>query len=283
MSFTEQNPSSTGDTGLGGTSGTSGTSSAKETAQETAQTAKDEASRVAGVASSEAQNVASEAKAQARNLLDDARTQIDQQSRSQLSSLKDVLVRLGDDLEQMAQGGSVDSGLASDAARMVSERVRGLGNHLDSREPADLLDDVRDFARRRPGTFLFGALAAGVVAGRLARGAKASSSGSTGGSLTGTSSYAGTTGLGGGYDTGYQTGYDSGLGTGVGSGGMGQSALSGGGAQTGDEFGGPTGTPPAAGEAPVVTTGTTYGDEESGLGTDPIGGRHTGYREDGSL
>jgi len=38
---------------------------------------------------------------------------------------------------------------------------------------------VRGFARRRPGTFLLGALAAGIVAGRLARGAKDGSSSST--------------------------------------------------------------------------------------------------------
>lgn len=35
-----------------------------------------------------------------------------------------------------------------------------------------MVDQVRGFARRRPGTFLLGALALGVVAGRLGRGAK---------------------------------------------------------------------------------------------------------------
>ena len=59
--------------------------------------------------------------------------------------------------------------MATDLAREVSDRVRTLGSHLENREPAQLLDDARDFARRRPGTFLLGALAAGVVAGRLFR------------------------------------------------------------------------------------------------------------------
>ncbi|HKC26518.1 MAG TPA: hypothetical protein VKB75_00770, partial [Jatrophihabitans sp.] len=36
--------------------------------------------------------------------------------------------------------------------------------------PGDLVDELRRFARRRPGAFLMGALAAGVVAGRLGRG-----------------------------------------------------------------------------------------------------------------
>jgi hypothetical protein len=59
--------------------------------------------------------------------------------------------------------------MAVDLAREVSERVRSFGSHLEGREPGQLLDEARDFARRRPGTFLLGALAAGVVAGRLFR------------------------------------------------------------------------------------------------------------------
>ena len=53
-----------------------------------------------------------------------------------------------------------------------------MGNRLDGREPSQILDDVRAFARRRPGAFLLGALAAGVVAGRITRGAKESQSSS---------------------------------------------------------------------------------------------------------
>ena len=74
-----------------------------------------------------------------------------------------------------SQGGT--SGLAAEVARQAAERARSFSSSIDGREPAELLDDLRGFARRRPGLFLLGALAAGVVAGRLARGA-ASSSGS---------------------------------------------------------------------------------------------------------
>jgi hypothetical protein len=55
---------------------------------------------------------------------------------------------------------------------MMSDRARQVGARLDGREPQELLDDVRGFARRRPGTFLLGSLAAGVLVGRLLRGAK---------------------------------------------------------------------------------------------------------------
>jgi hypothetical protein len=69
--------------------------------------------------------------------------------------------------------------MASDVARQVADRAHTLAGHLEDREPGDLLGDVRDFARRRPGTFLLGALAAGVVAGRLTRAAKGAASDSS--------------------------------------------------------------------------------------------------------
>lgn len=67
-----------------------------------------------------------------------------------------------------AKGGQ--SGLATQVAQEAAERVRGVASWLDQREPGDLLDGVRDFARRHPGTFLLGVAVARVVAGRLTRG-----------------------------------------------------------------------------------------------------------------
>jgi hypothetical protein len=109
----------------------------------------------------------------------------------------------------MAQGQGPSQGMATDLAQEVSDRVRALGSHLENRDPGQLLDDARDFARRRPGTFLLGALAAGVVAGRMFRatadGAAAASLAETGGtSGTGGTTYGaattdptyGTTGVG---------------------------------------------------------------------------------------
>ncbi len=132
-----------------------------ERAQETASTAKDEA-----------QNVAATAAEQARNLAGETRQQVSQQLGEQASTQRDKLVgtlrTLGDDLEQMA-GQDAAPGLAADLAREVADRARAVSTHLDGREPGQLLGDVRDFAQRRPGTFLLGALAAGVVAGRLFR------------------------------------------------------------------------------------------------------------------
>lgn len=145
-----------------------------ERAQQAATTAADEGRHVAGVAKDEAQNVASTAAEQARNLVNESLGQVTDQVTEQAGNQRDKLVgtlqSLGDDLEQMAsQTGA--PGLATDLAREVADRARALGSHLDGRAPGELLDDVRQFARRRPGAFVLGALAAGVVAGRVLRAA----------------------------------------------------------------------------------------------------------------
>ena len=140
---------------------------------ETTSSATDEGKKVAGVAAEEAQNVAGEAKDQVRHLVDETRGQVQEQATTQRDRLVDTLRTFGDDLDAMAsQGGT--SGLAAQVARQAADRARSFGSSLDGREPGELLDDLRGLARRRPGMFLLGALAAGVVAGRLARGAASS-------------------------------------------------------------------------------------------------------------
>jgi hypothetical protein len=182
-----------GSTAAGGyPTGTSGSDSgAKEQAKQAAGTAADQAKQTAGtaadqgrqvadVAQGEARKVASEASAQVRGLLQETTGQLEDQSRTQRDRLVELLRSFGDDLEKMAS--SADNGLAANLAHEVADRSRSLSSSLDGREPRDLLDDVRSFARRKPGVFLAGSLVAGVVAGRLARGAK-----DAGGSSSGTS------------------------------------------------------------------------------------------------
>lgn len=165
----------------GGSGGSS--SGAKEQARQAAGTAAQESKHVADVAQGEAQKVASEASSQVRGLVSQASAQVEEQSRTQLGRLAQTLRSFGEDLERMAsQGEGPASGLAQEAA----DRTRGLASQLEGREPRDLLEDVRSFARRRPGAFLSGALVAGVVAGRLTRGAKAAQDGSSDRSYGGT-------------------------------------------------------------------------------------------------
>lgn len=147
----------------------------KQQAKQTADTAAEGGKHVAGVAKDEGRQVASEARHQARNLMGEARDQIEDQSRTQRDRLVSNLRTFTNELEDMAGHGS--GGMATDLVRQVADNARNLTDRLDGREPADLLDEVRRFARRRPGTFLLGAFAAGIVTGRVARGAKDADSG----------------------------------------------------------------------------------------------------------
>jgi len=138
-------------------------------------TVADQSGQVAETAKEQVQQVASEATDRARDLAGEARTQVRQQSDQQRERLAGTLHQLGDELRSMAEQ-SQGSGVATEVARQAADRVHGLGSYVEQNQPGDLLNEVRAFARRRPGTFLLGALAAGVVAGRLTRGVKAATS-----------------------------------------------------------------------------------------------------------
>jgi len=167
-------------------------------------TVADQSGQVADTAKEQVQQVASEATDRARDLAGEARTQVRQQTDQQRERLAGTLHQLGDELRSMAER-SESSGVATEVARQAADRVHGLGSYVEQNQPGDLLDEVRAFARRRPGTFLLGALAAGVVAGRMTRGVKAATSGPSGsGQDTGT--YAGGTYAGGTYAGGTYAG-----------------------------------------------------------------------------
>lgn len=163
--------------------GTTTDTGTAEQAKQAASTAADQAQQVAGTTQEEIGKVAGEARAQAQDLLGEARTQasdlVGEQAGAQRDRLVSTLSGLSSDLRSMVDGQGGGSGLAATVAREVADRAQALEQHLDGRDPGALLDDVRQFARQRPGLFLAGALVAGIAAGRLARGAQAAS-GSTG-------------------------------------------------------------------------------------------------------
>lgn len=66
-----------------------------------------------------------------------------------------------------------ESGPMSDLAREASRRVGEFSHWLENHEPSDLLEEVKRYARRRPVAFLAITAAAGVLAGRVTRGAVA--------------------------------------------------------------------------------------------------------------
>jgi ElaB/YqjD/DUF883 family membrane-anchored ribosome-binding protein len=178
-------------------------STAKDQAADLAHAAADSGHGLLQEARGQAGDVAHEATAQARDLLGEARSGLTSQASEQQTKAAASLRSLGDELGRMADG-SEQGGLAADLVRQVAGRTGSVAGWLENREPGDVLHEVADFARRKPGTFLALAAGAGVLAGRLTRGLKdAPPSTSTGGS-TGSASGAGHA------STGYtSTGYGS--------------------------------------------------------------------------
>jgi hypothetical protein len=150
---------------------------AKDEARNVGQTAAQAGSQVASTAADQAREVAHETQRQAQDLLHQGRQQLRQQTVAQQHKAASGLSSLAQELRGLADGSSQGApGPARDLLQQASGYVEQFADRLQSREPADLLDDVRAFARRRPGTFLLGAALAGVLAGRLTSGVKAAHS-----------------------------------------------------------------------------------------------------------
>ena len=155
-----------------GDNASSGTQSkadtAKGEAKQVAGTAMDSGKEVAATAKEEAANVAYEAKRQAASLFDTVRTEAGAQAGTQQQRIAEALHSLSKELGGMASS-SEESGPLTDLAHQASSKGGEVAHWLQDREPADVLEAVRSYARRRPVTFLALCGVAGIVAGRLTR------------------------------------------------------------------------------------------------------------------
>lgn len=133
---------------------------------------------VAGVAKDEIHRVGSETKQQAKDLYRQTQSELADQAATQQKRVASGLHTLGDELGSMADS-SETQGVASDLARQAASRAAGVADWLDQRDPGSLLSEVKNYARRRPGTFIAVAAVAGVLAGRLTRSVVAESKEST--------------------------------------------------------------------------------------------------------
>lgn len=157
--------------------------SAQDKARQGGAVVAEQGSHVAGTAKEQVGRVAGEAADQARNLADEFRQQVSGQAQVQTHRLSENLRRLSQDLHDMSHSAKPDSPAGS-AVRRIAEGSGQLADHVEHRGPQGLLDDVQDFARRRPGAFLAGAALAGFAVARLSKSTAAAST-STGTRETG--------------------------------------------------------------------------------------------------
>jgi hypothetical protein len=156
----------------------------KDQASEAASTAMAKTGEVAGTATEGARQVASEASRQAgqlaqealssaRTLVGEATGSLREQAGQQTERAASGLRSLSDQVRALAEGRTEEAGAAGDYARQAGEKLQHVADRLESGGLEGALSDLQSFARRRPGVFLLGAVAAGFAVGRLARGAQA--------------------------------------------------------------------------------------------------------------
>lgn len=145
---------------------------AKDEAGKVKDTAVDAGKQVAATAKDEAANVVGEAKQQAKSLFGSVTSEVQSQAGSQQQKIASSLHSLSKELGGMASK-SEESGPLTDLAHEGARRGGEIANWLENHEPRDVLREVQSFGRRRPVMFLVLCGAAGVLAGRLTRGAVA--------------------------------------------------------------------------------------------------------------
>jgi hypothetical protein len=138
------------------------------TPSKVAESAKGQAGSVVDSGKSEAREVASEASDHARRVAGEAREQFRSQASEQTTRLGSSIRQLSEQMDGVLKG-KAPEGAAADFVRQAADRTQRLAQSLEDRDPEELLDDVRRFARQRPGVFLVGAVGLGFVAGRFLR------------------------------------------------------------------------------------------------------------------
>jgi gas vesicle protein len=141
---------------------------AKQEAAELKDTAQEQVGNVAAIAKDEASTVVHETKAQLKDVYSQTRHELTEQAAAQQRRVADGLRSVGEQFGSMAQR-SDTPGVAADLVQQASTRLAGVSTWLADRDPGSLLQEVKTYARRKPGIFIAGALVAGIAAGRLTR------------------------------------------------------------------------------------------------------------------
>jgi len=153
--------------GSADSSGSGKADAAKGEAKAVAGDAADSAQQVAGTTKEQAGKVASEASGQAKQLFGQATSELKDQAGAQQQKAAEGLHAVSQQLTSMAD--SSDTGLAQDLVRNLSGRAHGIASWLEGRDPGTLLDDVKHYAARKPGTFIAIAAVSGLFAGRVVK------------------------------------------------------------------------------------------------------------------
>jgi hypothetical protein len=142
---------------------------AVEQAGQVKDTAVEQGQQVAAVAKDEAVQVKNQAVGSIKDIVGQGRTELTSQIGTSQNRVAEYVHSLADELGTLASGGGDGTGPLADLAHRGARTGGELSKWLSDHEPADVLNEVTRFARRRPWAFLGASLLTGVVVGRVTR------------------------------------------------------------------------------------------------------------------
>lgn len=151
-------------------------SEASDHSRQVASEAADASRQVVQTAKEQVADLRTEVTSQARTVFEQSTAQLSEQAQAQTEKAGQALRTLSEQTAALAEGRTDEAGELGRYVQQVSDQLDQLSQRIESGGFTGMLDDVQRFARRRPGAFLLGAAALGVVAGRVGRGAKEASS-----------------------------------------------------------------------------------------------------------
>jgi hypothetical protein len=152
-----------------GESGTSTTDVARNRGEQLTDTTRDAASSIGDTAASHGRDIADETRQHVRRMTEDARGTLRNRAQQETERAGSALGQAGGQLQALADGRIDEAGPFGDYVRQAAESVNRWADAVQDRGLDGLLDDLRSYGRRRPGMFLLGAMAAGVLVGRFGR------------------------------------------------------------------------------------------------------------------
>ena len=155
------------------TSDTLGTPS--DQGEHAGRTATEQARDVASEAQAQAASVAAEVKDQTKKVLSTASSEVQKQMGDRLDMATSSAHDTATQLRALAEGRVEQAGPVGDFARKAGDQIEHLANRVEDLGVEGVVEEVSDFARRRPVAFLMGAAAVGFLAGRAARAGKEAS------------------------------------------------------------------------------------------------------------
>ena len=142
---------------------------AREQGQDVKDSARDAASNVAATAGERTRDIKDQAGSHVRGIAGEVGRQLRGRIEQETERAGSALGQAGSQLQALTEGRTDEAGAFAEYAEKAAQALNRWADTVQDRGLDGLVDDLRRFAQRRPGAFLLGTGAAGVIAGRLGR------------------------------------------------------------------------------------------------------------------